>query len=301
MKKVLKWLGIILAGIVGLVIILSGIAYLLSSSRMNKTYAVTVAPVMIPSDSASLEEGKRLFVTRGCPDCHGSDGAGAVLLDTVMVGRFAGPNLTAGEGGIGGELTDTDWVRAIRHGLGPDLKPILVMPSNEYNPMNDRDLGALVAYVKNLPPVDKASIDTQLGPLGRALLVANQAALLSAEHIDHNASRPVEVPVGPTVEYGKYLAVSCIGCHGTGLSGGPIPGDPSGPPHPSNLTPHPQSGLGDWTEADFVTAIRQGVRPDGTALADKMPWKGFSQMNDVELKALWLYLQSLPAQAYGNR
>lgn len=301
MRKLLKWLGIVMAGFVGVVIILVGIVYLLSGSRMSKTYTINISPVAIPTDEASIEEGRRIFVTRGCPDCHGPDGAGAVLIDDAMVGRIAGPNLTGGEGGIGNEYANEDWVRAIRHGVGADLKPLLVMPSNEYYPMNDQDLGALVAYLNNLSPVNKESVENRTGPLGRTLLVTNQAPFLSAEAIDHDAPRPEEVPAGATIEFGKYLAVTCTGCHGAGLSGGPIPGDPSGEPFPTNLTPNPDTGLGNWTEEDFFTAIRLGTRPDGTTLSEKMPWKGFSLMTDEELQALWAYLQTVSPKEYGNR
>jgi hypothetical protein len=72
-------------------------------------------------------------------------------------------------------------------------------------------------------------------------------------------------------------------------------------PYPANLTPDGATGLGDWTEADFIRALREGKRPDGSSLSPQMPWMAFGQMNDTELKALWLYLQSVPAQPYGNR
>ncbi len=301
MSKVFKLLGWILAGLLGLVVVLFVVVFFLSNARINRSFVIDPIEVTIPSDAASIAEGERMFVTRGCPDCHGPAGSGKVILDDAMVGRFAGPNLTPGRGGIGSDMTEQDWIRAIRHGVGRDGRALLVMPSNEYYPMNDRDLGNLVAYLLRLPPVDQEVVSNQLGPLGRALLVMNVAPFLSAEKIDHAALRPAEVASGVTQEYGKYLAVSCMGCHGEGYSGGAIPGDPSPPPYPSNLTPDPQTGLGNWSEADFITAMRSGVRPDGTAIDPKMPWKGFSLMTDEELKALWLYLASLPAKPLGNR
>jgi mono/diheme cytochrome c family protein len=105
-----------------------------------------------------------------------------------------------------------------------------------------------------------------------------------------------------TKEYGAYVAQTCTGCHGQTLSGGPIPGVPAEPPYPANLTPDPATGLGHWTEADFFAAIREGKRPDGSAInPTAMPWPNFSQMSDTEISAVWVYLQSIPAKPHGQR
>jgi hypothetical protein len=75
----------------------------------------------------------------------------------------------------------------------------------------------------------------------------------------------------------------------------------AGPPDlplASNLTP---SGIGRWTEADFTRAMREGKRPDGTTLDAFMPWEVFRNMSDSDLHALWLYLQSVPPKAFGNK
>ena len=103
-----------------------------------------------------------------------------------------------------------------------------------------------------------------------------------------------------TADYGRYLAASCIGCHGDNLSGGRIAGGPPDWPPAANLTPHATSRIGSWTEADFFTAMRKGVRPDGTPLNPAMP-TAFGQFTDDETKALWLYLRSLPAAEMGVR
>ncbi|MCB9077784.1 MAG: c-type cytochrome [Anaerolineaceae bacterium] len=302
MKKVLKWIGWIAAGIVGLLIVALGGIYVASSMRLNKTYDVQPAAVTIPTGEAAVAEGGRQFLTRGCIDCHGDNGAGKAVIDDALVGHIMASNLTSGQGGVGQTYMDIDWVRAIRHAIGPDGKPLVVMPSIEYNAINDDDLGALIAYLKTLPPVDQTPPPVSVGPLGRILLVGQIAPVLSAEQIDHNAPRPAAVAKGPTAEYGHYLAQTCIGCHGEGLSGGPIPGLPPDPPAPQNLTPDHETGLGDWTEADFKQVLRQGQRPDGTTVNPvKMPWPAFQHMTDDEISALWLYLQSVPAKPFGER
>ena len=68
----------------------------------------------------------------------------------------------------------------------------------------------------------------------------------------------------------------------------------------ANLTPH-QSGLQSWTEADFVRALREGVRKDGSAISPMMPWQAYAQMNDTELAALWAYLRTIPPVDKGVR
>jgi len=302
MKKILKWLGIVVGVLVVVVIVAIGATYLLSSSRLNKTYDVQPAVVTIPTDEASIQEGERLAISRGCVDCHGKDLSGGIVVDSPPTGRIAAANLTSGQGGVGANREDIDWVRAIRHGVGIDGKPLVFMPSFEFYYFNDDDLGKIIAYLKQVPPVDNELPPSSPGPLFRVLFLTGQLPLLaSAELIDHHGPRPAAVEVGQTEEYGEYLAVGCIGCHGDNYSGGPIPGMPPDTPPAANLTPDPSTGLGSWAEEDFMVAMREGKRPDGTAIDPFMPWPNFSQLTDEELGALWLYLQSLPAKPYGNR
>lgn len=299
-SKLGKWLLRGLVGLVALLLVALIGVYFISEQRVNRSYQVQAPAIPIPTDAEAIAEGQRLFTVRGCLDCHKENGAGGILIDDPLLGRVSAANLTAGQGGVGGIYKDVDWVRAIRHGVGPDGKPLLIMPSQEFNGINDTDTGAIIAYLKSLPPVDTEMPVDKLGPLGRILLVANAIPIIPAEVIDHTV-RPAAIEPDVTVEYGEYLGQTCKGCHGLTLSGGPIPGVPAEPPYPANLTPHEATGLGSWTEADFIRALREGERPDGSAIDPQMPWKAFGQMTDTELKALWLYLQSVPAKEYGNR
>jgi hypothetical protein len=221
-----------------------------------------------------------------------------VYLDAGPLGIVAGPNLTRGRGGRGATFTDADWERAIRYDLRHDGTSLIVMPSEIYVYLSEEDLAALIAYLKQVPPVDRELPATHLRLLGRALLVAGKLPILVAE----KTPRPTQVAVvspEPTKEYGRYLAdiSGCRGCHGLELSGGRVAG-PSGTPPASNLTP---SGLGSWTETDFVRALRTGRRPDDSTIDPFMPWRFIGQMTDEELHAIWLYLQSVPPKAFGNR
>lgn len=300
MKKVLKWLGIGLAGLVGLIIIAAVVVVVITNQRVNATYDIAVESVEIPSDEEALARGEHVATVRGCTDCHTKNLAGGTLIDEPAIGQINPANLTAGAGGIGGSYTDTDWVRSIRHGVGPDGKPLIFMPSQEFYFLSDEDLGALIAYLKTVPPVDNQSPAITIGPLGRVLFLAGQLDLVPAEKIDHEAPRPAASASGVTAAYGEYLAVGCVGCHGSGFSGGPIPGVPPDWPAAANLTPG--GDLANWSEQEFIDTLRNGFTPESKVLDPQyMPWPTFSQMTDDELAALWLYLQSLPAKESGNR
>jgi len=224
-----------------------------------------------------------------------------VIVDELAAGIIASKNLTDGKGGIGGKLSNSDFVKAIRHGISPENKALIIMPSTDYVSLSDEDLGAIIAYIKSVKPVDNEPPCTNPGLPMRAAFLAGQAHLWAAEEIDHKAEPSQLVEAGISIDYGRYLSGTCAGCHGDGYSGGHNPKTPPGFISPTNLTPDVETGLGKWTESDFFNAMREGRRPNGDELDPFMPWRSFSQLNDAEIKAIWLYLQSLPATAYGNR
>ena len=155
------------------------------------------------------------------------------------------------------------------------------MPSAEYTTLSDEDLGAMIAYLKTIPAVDRERGPLSPGPVIRALMVAGQVKL-AAEVIDHAAHRPASVEKGITVAHGRYLAAGCTGCHGENLSGGKIPGAPPDWPATANLTPHTSSRLPAWSEQQFLATLRTQKRPDGTALHPLMP-AAIGQMTDEEI------------------
>jgi mono/diheme cytochrome c family protein len=301
--RVLRWAGIALGGLIGLLLIAAVALYLIGGGRIAKTYTIPAETIAVPSDQASIERGRHLATAIAkCVDCHGENFGGTIFLDVTAppLFRAVAPNLTRGQGGVGAQLSDADLARAIRHGVGPDGKALLVMPADDYFPMSDADLGALIAYIRSLPPVDSQLPPSEIRPLGQILLAAGQLPPFPAEVIDHDARRDAAPPAGVTPEYGRYLAMTggCTGCHGPGLSGGPIPGVPPDFPPAGNISP---TGIGGWTEADFFRALREGKRPDGSAIDPFMPWMATREMTDDEIKALLAYLRTVPPRPGGMR
>ena len=116
---------------------------------------------------------------------------------------------------------------------------------------------------------------------------------------------------GDLVERGRYLVtvMDCSGCHNQGamspnpqagyLEGGTFGFDMPGAGifWPPNLTPHPENGLGAWSEAEIVAALRTGARPDGRQLSPVMPWPNYAKLTDADAQAIAAYLKSLPPSA----
>lgn len=247
----------------------------------------------------ALERGRHLVTARyACSECHGADFSGGVMVDAPIMGRLLGPNLTSGAGSRTVGYTPADWDRTVRHGVRPDGRPT-AMPSEDFQRMSDQELSDIVTYIQSLPPVDHAVPPVTLGPLGKVLVATGRLPLSADLITSHDRPHPAVPPATEvSVDFGRHLTAVCTGCHSADLAGGAIPGgDPSWPPA-RNITPH-QTGLGSWTYEQFVTAMVEATRPDGTALLPPMtlvtPYA--RSMTEVELGAIWAYLRSVPPVA----
>lgn len=281
---------ITLATLVGAVLLAAAAITGMSRRTLNRHFDVKPAEVAIPTDSASIERGHHLATAIAkCTDCHGED-LGGVAMEMGPMGTFPAKNLTTGRGGSA--RSDADWVRAIHHGVGSDGRALVFMPSQPYSALSAADLGAIIAWAKSMPPVDRELPPLDVGPIGRVLIATNPGRLVPSTVIDHSAPFATEIPAGPTSEYGKYLTVvgGCTYCHGDNLAGG-IKEGPPGTPASSNL--RPDGDIKGWSESDFTTALRTGKRPDGTSLNPFMPWQATRKMTDEEIAATWAYLRSL--------
>lgn len=245
----------------------------------------------------AIERGRHLVQARyACVECHGGNFGGGVMIDAPIMGRMLGPNITVGVGGRTGGYTTADWDRIVRHGIRPDGTGA-VMPSEDFQRMSDQELSDIITYIQSQPAVDNTVPPVTFGPLGKVLIATGEMRFSADVIASHDTPHATVPPVTEaTATFGQHLAGICTGCHRPDLAGGPIiGGDPSWPPA-RNLTPH-ETGLASWTLDQFTTAMRDGRRPDGTALLAPMtlvaPYA--KNMTDVEIEALWLYLRSVPA------
>jgi cytochrome c553 len=287
MPRWLRWIGRAVAGLVLLVVLAVAALYAITTRHIGRIYDFPDSPVRAATDSASLARGRHLVeAIAKCQECHGADMGGKLWVDEPAFGRLAGTNLTSGRGGIG-DFTDADLERALRRGVGRDGRPLISMPAEAFVALSDEDLAAIIGYLRTLPPVDREMPAPKVGPVARALYLRGSFPLLPVTMIDHQgrASAPM---AGVTAAYGEYLATigGCRGCHGLALAGDANPDAP-------DIT---VGRIGDWTEEDLVRSLRQGTRPDGSVIdPEKMPWVRSGRMTDDEIRAVWMYMRSLPA------
>jgi mono/diheme cytochrome c family protein len=279
------WLALGLA-----LIVVAGVFLLALGSPRNRIYRPPEDDIAVPRDPGSIARGKHLVeAVAVCTICHGDDLGGKLAFQDNFLGRGYTANLTSGRGGVGRTYSTADWVRSIRYGVRPDGRGIIFMPSDYFNRISDADLGATIAYLQTLPPVDNERTKVEINFGARLLIDLGMFGdVVRAARIDFHAPRPLS-PSDP----GAYLVAlgGCTFCHGPHLTGGqgPEPGAPSGP----DLTASgPLSGR---SLADFVRTIRTGVDPSGHLIEPKyMPWLGYRNMTDDELRSIWLYLQAPP-------
>ena len=270
-KKIIQWTVIVIGGLFGLVALAGLIVYPTGLQKLNQTYPnIAAETVNIPTDAEAVARGKHVATIWACTRCHGGDLSGRLISKdplsglVPLLGKIPAPNLTSGKGGVATSYTDIDWVRAIRHGVTPDGQVEALM--FDYSTMSDQDLGDLIAYLKQVPPVDTNYPEIRYGPL---LPVLSNISLFTpaAEKINHEAPRAIDPTAGATVEYGRYLSAVCIACHGNGIT---------------NMVKN-------WKQDDFIRTFHTGVLPDGKQFGPTMSSSTFSEMNDTELNALWLY------------
>ncbi len=294
MKKVLKWIGI---SLLGLIILLTITAFILSSrfkSLAKKTYDIVPAEIPIPTDSVSLERGRLLSL--GCCTCHGYDYAGKDFFNDPAIGYMSSPNLTKAKGSATENFKNADWVRAIRHGVSHKNTPLMVMPSESFRYFSDEDLGSLIAYLNTLEPIEKPQPESKFTFMANVLAGAGMFgpldSMYAAQYIDHQALQHTTAPpIGSTLEYGEYMVkfMGCQTCHGKDFNGGKHP-DTVAPLVPSISN---KGNFGNWSLEQFKSVFRSGRTPEGKTLNPEfMPFAPIGAFSDVELEALYKYIKS---------
>jgi mono/diheme cytochrome c family protein len=259
-----------------------------------------------------------------CGGCHTARAGGNILLEPERTDAFLGggnvfvdkglgtvwiPNLTPDpETGLG-RWKDDEILRALRDGVAPDghfLLPMMPYPSYQY--LSDDDARAVVAYLRSIPPYQQ----TRPNPGNKQGLM--QKVLFQVVGVQmHKPATDVAAPARTDkLAYGRYLARigACTECHSLTdkgprpetdplyLSGSDKPfEDPGlGATYPRNLTPDPETGLGNYDAAAIKQALHAGRRLDGKLMAPPMAVliPHVSGLTDEDLDALVGYLKSVP-------
>lgn len=268
------------------------VIFLITESDRLRIYPLTEYDLVIPADSIAIEHGRRVYTLRGCVDCHGVNLEGRVVESGLLTGVITAPNLTPGKGSAIRDYSTEDLVRVIREGVKPNRRSVIMMPAHKFQVIHKRDVESLIAYMQSVDPVDRRLPATRLNyPVRLYYFVNRKLGLFPANMI----RRPVEFAednLQTRLEKGRYLATSCVGCHGYRLEGGRVPGAPPTWPVAGDLTP---SGIaGDWEKEEFIRSMREGLTPDGRHLdARYMPWQAFGQLTNEEFDLLWEYMRSL--------
>ena len=304
----MSWVKKALIGVGGLlgVAVLGGGSFVFAktsafNASLDKVYDVPLPKIERTTDAALLARGNHLAHTiMPCADsgCHGNDLGGGKVTEMGPIGTFVAPNITSG--GLGAAYSDAELARLLEHGLKKDGRGARFMPSHESNWLPEQDIAAVISYVRTFSAQSKQNPGMRIGTLGKVLDQLDMIPIDVARRVDHQhiAKAP---PPSPDAAYGAYIGRLCTGCHGDGLSGGPIPGAPPSMAVPLNLTPD-DTGIGGWTLDDFKSVLKTGKRKkDGRQLNSMMPVESFGQFDDTEMQALFSYLQSVPKRPFGKR
>lgn len=292
-----------------------GLSSILFKTVAAGLLAAVVAAFPLPktgaaADAEAIERGKYVFDAAGCETCHtdeenkGPPLAGGRKLVTPF-GIFYSPNITPDpETGIG-NWSSAEFRDAIRHGTAPDGSNYFpVFPYPSYTGMQEADIRDLWAYIASLDPVSRPNRPHDVNPpFGWRFLMTFWKWMFF-----ETGPMPGDPEQDAEWNRGAYIAnalAHCGECHtprnrlgaldrsmtfaGTkeGPEGGSVP----------NITPHPETGIGDWSADEIDTMFTFGMLPDGdfvgSSMADVVS-KGTARLTPADRKALITYLQSLP-------
>ncbi len=285
-KRILKWLGIALGGVLVLILLAFIVSYVAVRRFLDKEHDVPSHSIAVPTDSALIAEGERLANFRGCYGaCHGDEAEGEVMIDAPFIARVVVPSLSH----LAREYTTAEFERAVRHGVKGDGTSVLIMPSSTFQHLSDDDLGATIAFLRSLPADDGPLTEVKPRLVGYFLFAFGlfQGFRAPAEEIDHAAPHTAANPTD-TLALGRYLAMSvCSLCHGSDLQGG----EGEKGPTPS------LSIVAAYTLDGFTQVLREGIGLGGRELDEMLEAsEGFKHFTDHEIAALYAYLSTLAQQ-----
>lgn len=297
-----------------LLILLGAIAYL--KFMLPSVGAAPVLKVDISPERVARGEYLANHVSI-CIDCHSkrdwtkfsgppleeSKGMGGELFDQQFgfPGKYYAKNITPE--GIN-RYTDGELIRVISTGVTKEGKALFpIMPYHNYGHMDEEDVKSIVAYLRTLKPI-KNDIPESESDFPMNFIINT---------IPKKASFTKKPAPKDVVNYGKYMvnAAACIECHtqfekgefiaGTEFGGGREFPFPDGSlVRSGNITPDKETGIGNWTEKQFLDLFRS--RSDSATLATNlkpgdantiMPWTMYGKMTDADLAAIYAYLRTI--------
>jgi len=299
MRTVLKGLGILVGGVIGLVLLVYLFASAKLEAKLHHHYPFPPEPLTLSVAKADVAHGRHLATVRmECIECHGKDLAGGTVIDDPVAGHVHGSNITPFKLKT---WTDAEIARTLRHGVAKDGHPLIIMPSEDYQSMSEKDMVDIIAYLRSVPAVDKPDQPSTAGPLLRIFWALGKTPVVfGVDMIDHAKPFAPAVKEAVTEEFGRYIAMNtCVGCHRTDFRGGPMPGTPPDWVVPANIT---QESLGTWSEADFIKTLKTGVNPGGSTLRMPMAMniKYTAQWSETEYKAVWKFLKTVKGKPAGK-
>lgn len=281
---------------------------------MLRTILLAIALGFCLSSAAQAQNGNADLVKRGdylvngiltCGNCHTPKGPTGDIMNKAFSGglswdeppfKVTAPNITQDkETGIGA-WSDADIKKLMRTGIRPNGTPAaMIMPSSFYQIMTERDLDAVVAYLRTLQPIK----NTVPAPVYKMPQVHPPVP---------GGEKPyTEAMMSDKLKKGFYLATiaHCMECHTPmgpqgrvwaklGTGGFDFPG-PWGTSTSRNITSHKEKGIGAWTDDEIKRAITQGVRKDGSKLKPPMGFHYYATVTADDLDAVVAYLRTVPA------
>ncbi|HEX8622780.1 MAG TPA: c-type cytochrome [Allosphingosinicella sp.] len=277
MRKALRWAGIGLGAIVGLLLLAALVILAWSEVILRKGYAAV--PETLPAVSAAeAAEAPRLARVLGCLSCHGEGLKGRVMFDAPGIARVFAPNLTE----VAARASDQQLAAGIRQGIGHDGRGLFIMPSPMYSRLTDRETAALVAWIRTLSRAQGQSRGLSMGPIGRLGLVIGTFRPAPKAVAEYRSQVPIAL--GPEHEPARHLAaIGCSECHGPALMGGSA--------GPDEKAPDLRVVAG-YDPAQFKALMRTGRPPDGRdlGLMTEVAKGDFSHLTDAEIDSLHAYL-----------
>lgn len=270
-----RWIKRISLGLFTLAWLAAVWVYWSSMQIIERQYVPEVRNLSSVTSPALLEEGERLARIFGCMDaCHGDRMQGRVMDSHPMNGQLVAPNLTRAVS----RRTLPELEAAVRQGIRPDGTSVFVMPASSLAAMTDRDLSAIIGFIRNYPQQVEPSGAHEYGLLTRYRIVTGD---LPAE-AKIRVQRPWRETFRTTESrLGEYLAtVACSQCHGQDLEGrGAAPS---------------LDKVHDYDRFEFVALMQRGMAPGEreVGVMTDTARKRFAHLTEDEIEALFVYLKT---------